>query len=145
MNILYSLRHPILRNFPLSVGKRNLELLNLHFAPMLSCLCCRRARSSMHDDGIFFTSTLVPHAGPGSPSQHWGGNEAEEQSSHPKGEIICSLCPFLEKKVKKSFLQWSLLLVTPFVERSLAGAAGKKQNVFSKGSLKRGREGGEKN
>lgn len=88
----------------------------------------------------FCSSSVVP--GPGSPSQHWGGNGAEEQNPHPVGEIICSLCPFLEKKkFKKSFLQQSLLLVTPFVERSLAGAAGKKAKRVFKRQLEK-REGG---
>lgn len=148
MNILYSLRHTILRNFPLSVGcdcgERNLELLNLHFAPMLSCLCCSRARSSMHDAGIFFTSTVVPHAGPGSPSQHWGGNRAEEQSPHPKGEIICSLCPFLEKKkVKKILPSAEPSLSHSLCREELGRGCWKKAKCVFKRQLEK-REGGEK-
>lgn len=85
-----------------------------------------------------------PCAFPMAPGWLWAGDGGEEQDPRLKGEIICLLCPSLEKekrkvKKKKNPSFRSLHLVTPFVERILAGASGKKQNVFSKGSLKRER------
>lgn len=98
--------------------------------------------------GCFCTSTVVPGI---APMPALGPHPSTGEGMGVRNRILIrkvrSSAHFAlswKKKVKKSFLQRSLLLVTPFVERSLAGAAGKKQNVFSKGSLKRGREGGEK-
>ena len=70
---------------------------------MLECLAGYQYHGPSH----------CPCAFPASLAQHWGGDGGEEQDLHLKGEIICSLCPFLgeKKKVKK---------ILPFVETSLS-------------------------
>lgn len=86
-----------------------------------------------------------PHAGPGSPSQHWGGNGGEEQNPHPKGEIICSLCPFLEKKVKKILPSAEPSLSHPLCREELGRGCWKKAKRVFKRQLEK-REGvGRKN
>lgn len=130
-------------------GKGNLELLNLPFAPILGSLCCGRARSCPDDAGMFLYQHCGPRhhpqAGPGSPSQHWGGNGGEEQNPHPKGEIICSLCPFLEKKSKKILPSAEPSLSHPLCREELGRGCWKKAKRVFKRQLEKREGGGRKN
>lgn len=136
---------PILGMFQLSdCGKGKLELLNVHLAPGAELPVLQQGWSCTGDAGTVLYQrcgprlALHPHPSTGQ------GMRLRNRILILKVRSSARFALSWKKKVKKSFLQRSLLLVTPFVERSLAGAAGKKQNVFSEGSLKRGRE-GEKN
>lgn len=135
---------PDFGDVPALCGEGNLELLNLHLAPGAELPVLQQGWSCTGDAGTVLYQrcgprlALHPHPSTGQ------GMGLRNRILIRKVRSSARFALSWKKKVKKSFLQRSLLLVTPFVERSLAGAAGKKQNVFSEGSLKRGRE-GEKN
>lgn len=75
-----------------------------------------------------------PSALPVSPVQHRGGDGGKERDPRLKGEIICSLCPFLEKKSekKKSFLSETSLSHPLCREELWQGLVEKSKMCFQK-------------
>lgn len=101
---------------------------------------------------VLGTGTVVPALAP-APSPWpwaglWGGDGGEERDPPLKGEIICSLCPSLEKKkrkVKKKKISFLLepSLSHPLCREDLGRGQWKKAKRVFKRQLEK-REGGEK-